>query len=87
MLDQLNKYLPSITLFFLIVALYIISSSATQTQIALSEQSKVLADHQTQIIQLGTEQSSHAVRLTRIELELCSQRERNSRGSRMVQCP
>lgn len=71
MLDQLNRYLPAITLSLLITALYMVSNDATYTQNLITESFKAQADQQQQLFALEQRQSALGVRLVRVESDLC----------------
>lgn len=85
MLQQINKYLPSITLGFLIIAIYLLlDSRQQQVQIInqVNSHTTQIENHTDHLTDLQSEQAAHQVRITRLELDLCRQK-----IARMVQCP
>lgn len=96
MLTKVNQILPTITLFFLIVAIYMLNSSQKQAQTYLSqseqaqqrlanittEQERLSLIMQNDLTKLESAQAAQAVRIVRIESDLCS-----LKLARMVQCP
>lgn len=82
MLDQLNRYLPAITLSLLITALYMVSNDATTLQNLITESIKTQASQQQQLFTLEQRDTDLGVRLVRIESDLCRQK-----LAKVVQCP
>lgn len=88
MLQQANKFIPAITLAVLITSIYVVSNTNNQMLSSIQAQQQSIQLHQQDISSLQSGHTSQDVRLTRLELEVCSQRMRNQeRHSRMVQCP